>query len=114
MAWAKWLFPLPGGPQKQCVLAPSDPGGGGQIEDQGAVHLGIELEVEVIQVLVGVAELRLLVAPLQQPLAAAGQFVRDQDGDQVDGCHGFGLSLQQTRFQRCGHAAQAQLHAGRD
>ncbi len=34
--------------------------------------------------LVGVAETRLLVSPPQQPLAAAGQFIRYQDGDQVD------------------------------
>ena len=100
--------------KKQGVFAPSDPAGGGQIEDQTAIHLGVELEVEVIQLLVGVAELRLLVAPLQQPLAAAGKFVGDQRGDQVDGRHVLRLRLQQACFQHGGHAAQAQLHQGSD
>ena len=112
MAWAQWLLPLPARTKKQGVFAPSDPAGSGQVEDQTAIHLWIELEVEVIQLLVGVTELRLLVAPLQQPLAATGKFVGDQDGDQVDGSHGLRLSLQQTRFQHGGHAAQAQLHQG--
>src|ERR1700691_4744810 len=80
--------------KEQCVLPPSDPCGGGQVEDQTAVHLWVELEVEVIQLLVWVTELRLLVAPLQQSLAATGKFVGDQDGDQIDGSHGLGLSLQ--------------------
>jgi hypothetical protein len=93
--------------KKKCVFAPSDPGGGGQVEDQTAVHLWIELEVEVIQLLVCVTELRLLVASFQQALTASGKFVGDQDGDQVDGGDGLSLRLQQTRFQHCGHAAQA-------
>ena len=92
----------------------SDPACRGQIEDQIAVHLGVELEVEVVQALVGIAELRLFVASLQQPLAAAGQFIRDQRGDQVDGRHVLRLRLQQARFQHGGHAAQAQLHQASD
>jgi hypothetical protein len=102
MGWAK----------KKRVFPPSDPCRSGQVEDQTTVHLWIELEVEVIELLVWVTELRLLVAPLQQPLAATGKFVGDQDGDQVDGSHGFRLSLQQARLQHGGHAAQAQLHQG--
>jgi hypothetical protein len=81
-------------------------------EDMAAIHLWIELEIEGVQALVSVAELGLLVTTIQQPLAATGKFVRDQDGDQVDRCHGLGLRLQQTGFHHCGHAAQAQLHQG--
>jgi hypothetical protein len=65
------------------------------------------LEVEIIKALVRVAELSLLVAPFQQPLAATVEFVGNQDGDQVDGCHGLRLNLEQTRFHYRGHAAQA-------
>ena len=90
----------------------SDPVRGGQFEDQIAIHPGIELEVEVIQALVCIAELRLLVASLQQPLAAAGQFIGDQRGDQVDGRHVLRLRLQKAGFHHCGHAAQAQLYQG--
>ena len=79
--------------KKQGIFALSYPAGGGQIEDQLAIHLGVELEVEVIQLLVGVAELRLLVTPLQQSFAATVQFIRDQCGDQVDRGHVIGLCL---------------------
>jgi hypothetical protein len=98
--------------KKQGIFALSDPVRRGQFEDQIAIHLGVELEVEVVQALVGIAELRLFVASLQQPLAAAGQFIGDQRGDQVDGRHVLRLRLQQARFHHGGHAAQAQLHQG--
>src|ERR1700733_548537 len=35
--------------KEQCVLPPSDPRGSGQVEDKAAIHLRIELEVEVIE-----------------------------------------------------------------
>jgi hypothetical protein len=57
--------PGSGWTEEQRVLAPSDPAGSGQIEDKIAVHLRIELEVEIVELLVCVAELRLLVAPVQ-------------------------------------------------
>ncbi len=38
---------------------------------------------------------RLLAVSLQQLLAAVGQFIRYQPGDQIDGRHGFGLGLAQ-------------------
>jgi hypothetical protein len=59
---------------------------------------GLNWKSKVSKSLVGIAETRLLVPPLQQTLAAAGQFVGHQDGDQVDGGHGFALCLQQARF----------------
>jgi len=79
--------------EEQCVFATTDPCGSGQIEDETAVHLWIKLEVEIVKAFVSVTELGLLVAPLQQSFAATGKFVRDQDGDQVDGGHGLRLSL---------------------
>jgi len=96
--------------EKKGIFALPDPVCSGQFEDQVAIHPGIELEVEVVQTLVGVTELRLLVAPLQQSLAAAGQFIRDQRGDQVDGRHVLRLRLQKAGLHHCGHAAQAQLY----
>jgi hypothetical protein len=69
----------------------------------------IEVEVEVVEGLLGVAELGLLCPPLQQALAAACEFVGDQAGEQVDGGERFGLGLAQTGFQHGGHSAQAKL-----
>src|ERR1700689_1559794 len=65
--------------KEQGILTPTDPGGSSQVEDQTAIHLWVELEVEVVELLVCVAELRLLVTPLQQPPAATGELVGDQD-----------------------------------
>lgn len=79
---------------------------------KAAVHLGVEGEVEVVQRLVGIAEAGLFAASFQQTVGAAGEFVRDQAGEQIDGRHGFGLRLMQARFQHLGHAAQAELPQG--
>jgi hypothetical protein len=52
--------------EKQRVFAAIDEGAGGQIEDQAAVHLGVEGEVEVVEGLVGIAEAGVFAAPFQQ------------------------------------------------
>jgi hypothetical protein len=48
-------------------------------------------------------------AALHQPLTAQMQLVSDQARNQINGCHGFGLSLAESSFQRASHAAQPQL-----
>src|ERR1022692_4704467 len=95
--------------EKQGIFVARDEGASGQIEDQAAIHLLVESEVEVVEGLVRVAELGLLFPPLQQALAAQGQFVGDQTGEQVDGSEWFGLGLAQTGLQRGDHSAQAKL-----
>src|ERR1700691_4997004 len=79
------------GAEKQSVLPLPDEGAGGQIEDKAAIHLRVKTEVEIIQSSLRVAEGRLFTPPLQQTVAAPGQFVRNQARDQIDGGHGFGL-----------------------
>src|SRR5260370_34126960 len=66
------------GAEKQCVFAFADEGACGQVEDQAAIHLGIEVEVEVVEGLLRIAEGGLLAPPLQQAGAAPGRFVGDQ------------------------------------
>jgi hypothetical protein len=61
--------------KEQGIFALSDPVRRGQFEDQIAIHLGVELEVEVVESFFGVAELRLFMASLQQALATTGQFI---------------------------------------
>ena len=68
----KMALSAPGWTDKKSIFASAYEGGSRQIEDKSTVHLGIELEVKRIECLVGVAETRLLVSPLQQSLAAAG------------------------------------------
>jgi hypothetical protein len=71
-------LPVPPGPSKQCIFAPADEGACGQVEYQAAIHLGIEVEVEVVKRLLRIAEGGLLAPPLQQAVAAPGQLVGDQ------------------------------------
>lgn len=72
---SKMTFPCARRSFKEAVLAPFHPTGGCQIEDEIAVHLRVELEIQVVQPLVGTAEAGLFLAALQHPLTAAGDFV---------------------------------------
>jgi hypothetical protein len=51
----------------------------------------------------------LLGPSLQQAIAAASEFVRDQAGEEVDRGHGFGLSLAETGFEHGGDTAESEL-----
>jgi hypothetical protein len=55
---------------------------------------------------------RLLAPAFEQSVAAAGEFIRHQAGDQIDRHHGFGLGLAQPSFQHSGHAAESELPQG--
>ena len=70
-----------------------DESAGGQVEDQAAIHLLVEIEIEMVEGLLRVAKPSLFVPPLQQSLAATVEFIGDQAGDQIDGRHGLGLGL---------------------
>ncbi len=95
--------------EKQGIFVARDEGAGGEVEDQAAIHLLVESEVEVVESLLGVAELSLLFPPLQQALTTQGEFVGDQARQQVDGGERFGLGLAQTGLQHGGHSTQAKL-----
>jgi|ERR1017187_820861 hypothetical protein len=97
------------GPEEQSVFPFADESAGSQVENQTAIHLRIEGEVEVVQGLLWVAEGSLFTPPFEQSLAAPGQLVRDQARDQIDGRHGFGLRLVQSGFQHGGDAAEPEL-----
>src|SRR5580704_5559008 len=97
------------GAEEQSVFPLADEGAGGQIEDHAAIHLRVKAEVEIIQSSLRVAECCLFAPPFQQPVAAPGQFVRDQARDQIDGGHRFSLSLAQSCFEHSGHATEPKL-----
>jgi hypothetical protein len=60
---------------------PGDEGAGGQLEDQTAIHLFVEVEVEVVEGPERVAELGLFAPALQHAVGAAGEFIGDQAGE---------------------------------
>jgi hypothetical protein len=95
-----------GWPQEQSVFMASDEGTGGEIEHQTAIHLSVEVEVEVIESFLRVSELGLFFSSLQQSLATTSEFVGDEAGKEVDRGHGFGLSLVKAGFEYGGDSAQ--------
>ena len=94
---------------QQDVFALGDEACGGELEDEGAVDLLVESEVETVERAVGVSESGLLVSPGEQPVLAALEFVGDERGEEVDRGHLLGLRLEQTGVENVGHAGEAQL-----
>ncbi len=73
--------------EKQSVFPPIDELGGSEIEDEAAIHLLVEIEVEGIEIFVGVAKLSVLDAALEQTIGSDGELVGDQRGDEIDRSH---------------------------
>jgi hypothetical protein len=55
---------------KEGVLVTLDKRAGRQVEDQAAVHLGVEVEVEVVEVFLRIAKLGLFAPAFQQAVTA--------------------------------------------
>jgi hypothetical protein len=95
--------------QEERIFPPLDKGASGEVEYEAPIHLGIEVEIEVVERSVSVAEAGLFTAPLQQSVAAAREFVGDQRREQIDGSHRFRLRLSQAGFQHRCHSSQPEL-----
>ena len=102
-----------GQPEKEGVFAPLDEAAGGEFEDEGAVHLLVEVEVEGVEGLAGVAEAGLLVPALKEPVLAAHQLVVDEGRDEVERGELFGLGLTEPGFEDGGHAGERSLRRAR-
>ena len=74
--------------QKQSIFPLGQESGRGQVEDETAIHLWVEGEVEVVERFVRIAKAGLFAAPLEQTVAAAGEFVGDHIRDQSMGAIG--------------------------
>ena len=92
LAGARW-------PEKEDVLALQDEAGGGQVVDERAVHLLVEIEIEGVERAIGIAKARLLDAAGDQPVLPADQLVADERRDEIDGRLSFGLRLAQARLE---------------
>ncbi len=102
-------MPAAGRPDEQGVLPLGDEAGGGEVVDEGAVHLLVEVEVEGVERAVGIAEAGVLVPALEEAILAAEEFVADQGREQVDGREAFGLGLVQPGLENRSHAREAEL-----
>src|SRR5438093_103919 len=72
-------------------------------------HLLVEVEIEVLQPLVRIAEGGLLASAFEQAVGAAGKLVLYEGGDEIDRSHTLGARLLQSSVQNGGHTAEAQL-----
>ena len=88
-----------GRPEQERVFALGDEAGGGELEDERAVDLLVEGEVEAVEGAVGVAEAGLLVSPGEQAVLAPLEFVGDERSDDL-----FDLGLLPARFEDVGHS----------
>src|SRR5690349_16301428 len=103
---SKMAFARTAGAKKERILPPANECGGGEIENETTIHFRIKTEVKIIQSSLRVAECSLFATSFEQTVAAACQFVVDEDRDQIDRRHGFHLRLLQSGFQHAGHTAQ--------
>lgn len=102
----------PGRSEEECVFVLRDEASGRELEDDAAIHLLVEIEIEGVEGLRRVAKSGLLDASLDESIAASQEFVGDERGDEVDWRERFGLRLQQPRFEDARHAAEAELEQG--
>ena len=113
MACARWLLPVPPGPRNKASSRLLMKAPVARSKTRLRFIFGLKAEVEVIERPVGIAKAGLFAAAFEQTVGAAREFVGNQTGDQVDGRHGFGLSLAQAGFEHRGHAAQPELASAR-
>jgi hypothetical protein len=98
--------------KKQHVLALGDEARRGQLVDERAIHLLVEIKVKSVQCAFGVAKAGELVAALEQAVLAPGEFVGDEGGHEVDGRDLLSLRLSESGVQDGGHAGQPELSKG--
>lgn len=81
--------------EEQGIGMLGDPAGGGELEDEGAGHLLVELEVEGVEAFARVADAGLLDPALEEAILAPDQFVLDEPEEHVERRQLVGLGLEQ-------------------
>jgi len=102
-------FARPWWSQKERVFAVGDEPSGGQLVDQRAIHLPVEIEVEGIERAIGIAEAGLFVAAREESVFATQELVGHQQRDEIDGREFLRLRLAQPRFEDGRHAGEAEF-----
>src|SRR5262245_29102152 len=95
--------------EEEAVFALTDEARGGELEDERAIHLLVEIEVKVIERALGIAETRQLVPTLEEPVLSPAEFISDERRHEIDRRHFLGLGLPEACVEDGGHAREAQL-----
>src|SRR4029078_10753826 len=96
----------PGRAEEEHVFSPLDEAGGGELVDELPVRLLVEVEVEVVECLAGVAKSCLLDAPTEQAILATKQLVSDEHGQEVEMGLALGSGVLDAQLEHLGHAGQ--------
>lgn len=98
--------------EEERVLGLRQEAPGRQLEDQRAVELLVEVEVEAVERAILVAEAGGLRAPLDQSVGAPLELVTDQRREEVQRRQAAGLRLEDAHLQALRHPGQFQLLQG--
>src|SRR5207247_11424812 len=79
--------------EEEHVLALGDEARRGELVDERAIHLLVEIKVKGVERALGVAKAREFVAALEQAVLPPAEFVLYEGGREVDGCLLLGLRL---------------------
>jgi hypothetical protein len=105
-------FPCPGWSQEKRVFVLGHEMAGGKVEDEPAVHLFVEVEVESIERAIPVAKAGGPKAAIEQAVGSHSELVVDQAGDQVKVGEILGLGFSDPRLEGGRHAAEPELPEG--
>ena len=109
MAWARWLFPVPGGPRKSASsrCAMKRPVASSWISARFIFLL--KSKSKRIERAVRIAEARLFVPALEQAVLSAQELVGHEHRHEIDRRELLGLGVAQSGFEDGRHAGQAEL-----
>jgi hypothetical protein len=102
-------FSRPWWSEQEHILPLQDEAGRGELVDQRAVHLLVEIEIEGVEGAIRIAEASLLNPTRDQPVLPARQLVADEGGHEIDGRLPLGVGLTQAGIERGGHAREPKL-----
>jgi hypothetical protein len=89
-----------------------DEAAGRELEDEGAIHLLVEVELEGVERLPDIAEAGVLDPALKESVLALQELVLDEGGEEVDRGQVLGLGLEEAAFEASGQAGAAELAEG--
>ena len=95
--------------EEKRVFVLGDEAGGREVEDERAIELAIEIEIEGVERLGGIAKVRLGASPREQAILAPDELVGDERGDEIEWGLALGLGLPEAGVQDVGHAGETEL-----
>lgn len=91
------------------IFALADEARGGEVVNERAIHLFVEIEIKPIERAVRVAEALLLVAAVKEPVLSPLRLVAHERGDEVDRRQLLRLRVAQPGLEDIGHPREAEF-----